>query len=298
MALGVEKGILKLDVESVAAQKIMVEGGVGMELGALIGSGMTAEVYKWQQDKVLKLFFNNVPEGWIEYEALVGDTIYQAGLPSPAVYGIIEHQNRSGIIYQQIEGVSMLEGLIRRPWRTFKYARDMARLQYRIHSTSQNDLPLNNGSMITAINAGGNLDEAARKKILKYTETLPTGNSICHGDFHPDNILNLANDENIVIDWSNAYYGHSHGDVARTLLMITTPYMPPGVSPFLIIISRYLKRLFALVYKWEYLRLSSSKIEDINIWLLPTAAARLNERIPGEEKWLTEIINRELKART
>ncbi len=268
-----------------------------MTVGVLLGKGMTAEVYKWQQGKALKLFFENIPGHWIEYESTVGTAISHAGLPSPAVYGIIAYKNRRGIVYQEIEGESMLATLMRRPWRILKYARQLAKLHYHIHSAEADNLPLNKSGMMTAIKASEALKETTKEQIIKYIGALPDGSNICHGDFHPDNILLQGNGGAVVIDWSNTYYGSPLSDVARTILIITTPYMPEGTPPLIKMLSGHLKRILSSCYIKEYTRLSKLRQEDIKAWLLPMAAARLWERIPGEEKWLIEIINRELKAR-
>ena len=42
--------------------------------------------------------------------------------------------------------------------------------------------------------------------------------SVCHGDFHPLNVL-VDRDESMVIDWTDAALGDRHGDVARTHLL-------------------------------------------------------------------------------
>ena len=39
-----------------------------MKLGKKLGSGMTAEVYEIGNDNVLKLFLENIPTDWVEYE--------------------------------------------------------------------------------------------------------------------------------------------------------------------------------------------------------------------------------------
>lgn len=42
------------------------------------------------------------------------------------------------------------------------------------------------------------------------------GDSLCHGDFHPGNIL-LSNGHTMVIDFMNVYHGDFLYDVARTV---------------------------------------------------------------------------------
>ncbi|MCC5910977.1 MAG: phosphotransferase [Clostridiaceae bacterium] len=264
-----------------------------MEKGALIGKGMTAEVYEWEQNKVLKLYFNWVSSESIIHEAEVGNVLWQVGLPSPAVYDIVDVEGRKGIIFQRIYGKALLKLMGTKPWRLSNFARRMANLHFIIHSCSIDKLQSQDNRFIDNITCESNTLEGKEKRILNYFKSLPRGLSVCHGDFHPDNIL-VNEDDMIVIDWTNAYQGNHLSDVARTCIMITTPFMPTGTPKAILWFSKILKSFFCEAYLCEYIQLSKVKREDIEAWMLPVAAARLREKIPGEEKWLLGIINKEL----
>ncbi len=123
------------------------------------------------------------------------------------------------------------------------------------------------------------------KKSIAFYEAL--------GDFHPDNIL-VSPNEAIVIDWFNAYSGNPLGDVARTCLIIRSPFMPKGTSDIIVKFSKIIKHLIYSVYLKEYVKLAKVNVKDIHAWILPMAAARLRDKIPGEEKWIRGIINSQL----
>jgi hypothetical protein len=97
------------------------------------------------------------------------------------------------------------------------------------------------------------------------------------------------------IDWSSGYKGNPLGDVARTYLILNTPAVPPGISDIVAAMSIYPKWLACWIYMNEYMRIAKVKFEDIDAWMLPVAAARLKDKVPGEEKWLMKIINKRLK---
>ena len=63
-------------------------------MGAPIARGRTAEVFTWKDGQVLKLFFDWVPPVWVETEAKVSRLVYEAGLPSPAIEGLVEVNGR------------------------------------------------------------------------------------------------------------------------------------------------------------------------------------------------------------
>jgi aminoglycoside phosphotransferase (APT) family kinase protein len=112
-------------------------------------------------------------------------------------------------------------------------------------------------------------------------------------DFHPDNIL-ISGDRSVVIDWNNAYSGNPLGDCARTLLMFASSYIPPEASKVLAAAAKMVRRVMARSYLREYIKVSKAKSEDIEAWMLPIAAARLREEVPGEHEWLINKINQSI----
>ena len=265
-----------------------------MSKEALIGKGMTAEVYKWEKDKVLKLYYDWVPMEWIKYEADIGAIINAAGVPAPITYEIVKVGGRSGLIYQRINGKSMLKLVEEKPWNIAYYAKEMAQLHYHIHLGNANTLPHQKEVISKFIIQSEELLQEKTEKIIKYLYSLPGGDSVCHGDLHPDNII-ISGKNYVAIDWTNSYSGNPIGDVARTCIMIDSPFIPPGVSPIIAYLSRFAKWLLCSAYTKEYLKLTGKEYSDIDAWLLPVAAARLREKVPGEQKWLLGIINEKMK---
>ena len=263
----------------------------------LIGRGRTAEVYRWENDRVLKVFYDWVPAAWIESEAKLGAAVYATGVPAPAVYGLLDVDGRKGLLYQRLDGPSLLGRITAKPWRIVAYARQMAELQRRIHAANGAGLPEQKERLESAIADSAALFDlgAQQAAIVAQLRRLPEGSSVCHGDFHPDNILG-AEREWLAIDWSNAAAGNPCADVARTLLMLASPYLPPQIPQPTQALLKVAKRLLRSAYLQEYLRSAKIGFADVEPWLLPVAAARLRERIPGEAEWLLKLIQRYLKG--
>ncbi|QVK17009.1 phosphotransferase [Mycoplasmatota bacterium] len=265
-----------------------------MDTELLIGKGRTAEVYTHDDDKILKLFFDWVPTDNITYEAEIGKEINEAGISSPCVYEIIDKNKRKGIIYDRIDGKTILEILENKPWKAAFYGRKMARIHHKIHQHVLNGLPFQTEKFTKEINRNTQLSDDKKQKVLDYLKTLPNNLSVCHGDFHPDNIM-VQNGDFITIDWSNAYLGNKLSDVVRTYLLIKTPFIPENIPGFIVILIKLLKWRLYSAYIKEYMKLEKLKSKDIDEWLLPMAVMRLNEKVPGEEKWLLDIIDKRLK---
>ena len=264
-----------------------------MNKGNLIGRGMTAEVYEWGQDKALKLYTKNVSKSWAMYEARIGTAIHEAGVASPEVFGTVEVDGRNGIIFQRIFGRSMLDNVKMEPWNIYHYIKQLARLQFGIHQHKASGLPSQVEKYAVRIKRSHVLPEDKMEKIIGYVKTLPDSDCICHGDLHFNNII-VSGNKLVPIDWTNAYGGNPLGDVARTCLILISPVKPRGTGEIPVMVSLPIKWLACLIYIGEYIRLSKARLEDIDAWILPTAAAKLRDKLPGEEKWLLDIINTRL----
>ena len=265
-----------------------------MKKGKMIGRGMTAEVYEWGGDRVLKLFLHGFTEERIKYEAEAGHVVREAGVPSPDVYGTVEMEDRKGIVFGRISGKSMLRHVETEPLMLKHYAKQMARLHFEIHRHSANGLISQKEKLASAIKESSKLLGYREDRIMACLKALPDGDSICHGDLHFDNII-VSGGGPVAIDWANANRGNPLADVARTCITINLPTMPPGTPIFMIMPYIYGKLLTYETYLKEYIRLARVRPEHVDAWMLPVAAAKLKEKIPGEKEWLMDTIDRHLQ---
>lgn len=75
----------------------------------MLGVGNTAEVFEYGEGKVCKLFFAGYPKEAVEREYRNAMEVERLGLPAPKVYETVTLDGRNGIVYEKIEGKSMLE---------------------------------------------------------------------------------------------------------------------------------------------------------------------------------------------
>ena len=99
-----------------------------------IAVGRTAEIYPFEEGQVLKLFFPSIPQLWIDAEVEVGRYIQDAELPVPKVYERVRLDDREGVVYERIEGPSLLNQLGAKPWKVGQHARLLANLHAQVHS--------------------------------------------------------------------------------------------------------------------------------------------------------------------
>jgi len=263
--------------------------------GKIIGRGRTADVLEWEDGKVLKLFRPDFSREWIEHEYRIARTVHEAGVSSPRPYELIETAEGTGIVYERVAGASLFDVMQKSPWKLNRYSRRLAQLHIRMHESRTDKIPPQFERLPERIRHSAKLLGGSLDKILRYTEKLPRGNAVCHGDFHPGNVME-ERESLLILDWTNAEAGNPAADVARTLLMLRSPYMPPGSSKLAEWLSVWFKRRLEKEYLKEYLRISGMPNADIEAWMLPVAAARLREEVPGEREWLLAFIEGRLKA--
>jgi len=256
-------------------------------LSAPIAEGRTAEIYEWHDGYVLKLYRDWCPPHWVEQEAMVAHAITEAGIPTPAAGEIIEVNGRRGLVYKRVTGVSMLQDLNTQPWMFLRHARTLAELQAKIHQLFISGLQSYKAGLMYTIRRAPHLSDELREKVLNHLVTLPDRDNVCHGDFHPGNVL-LTPKGAVVIDWMTASSGNPWADVARTSMLLTIGAKRAGeqVRPVL----RFLVNLYHQAYLNHYIKLFPDKNNELKQWMPVIAAARLDEQIEPEREALIRMV--------
>jgi uncharacterized protein (TIGR02172 family) len=252
-----------------------------------IAQGRTAEIYAWDDEHILKLYRDWCPPDWADYEARIARAVYEFGIPSPEAGGIIEVDGRRGLIYERLEGVSMLKEMNARPWMLLKHARALAELHAQIHRQSLTDLPFYKDRLGYDIRNNPHLSEKLKHKALAVLENLPNGETLCHGDFHPENVL-ITKKGPVVIDWMTACIGSPWADVARTSLILSIGAKSAGkkVRPVI----RAVVNLYHRTYLHRYQALKPDRTREFASWLPVIGAARLSENIIPEREALIKMV--------
>ena len=250
-----------------------------------IAQGRTADIYVWDDSHILKLFHNWFERENVEYELRIARAVHESGVKSPAVRELVLVEGRNGLIYERIDGESMLKMFQRKPWKIQVYARTLARLHVQMHErVFDADVPLLHKRLQYKINNASALPASLKDTLLKELSLLPEGDRVCHGDFHPDNVL-LSNDDATVIDWIDSSRGNPLADVARTTVILLGAANSSQVKN---ILDKFFVTYFHAGYLREYFRLRPQGMDEYRDWLSIVAGARLSEGIPELEKWLVE----------
>jgi hypothetical protein len=263
--------------------------------GPLIGQGRTAEVFAWQEQQILKLFYAWCPPELTQLEMQKSRVISTMNLPTPKFIDRVEIDGRVGLIYERVDGVSMLSMINRRPWLLFRLARQLAELHTTIHQQDGTGLPSMRAGLNEAIQQATSLVEGLPTEVLQRLHDLPDGRALCHFDFHPDQVLMTARGP-AILDWATAHQGHPLADVARTTVLLKVGQVPYGGRVRQTIINLW-RGQFLETYLSRYFALHPAfSREALTSWLIPLAAGRLNEGIAGEREALLDIIDVSLAA--
>ena len=251
-------------------------------LGPPLARGWTAEIYPFGPDRVLKLLQAGRPQLMAEREASLGDLTRRAGIPAPAAYGTLEIEGRFGVVFERVDGPTMLEVITARPWLVPRLAAQLGALHARVHRAP---VPPDAGlrrltdelrRKIGRVTLLSDAERTAALDQLSLLERQPGQLRLCHGDFHPGNVV-LTPRGLVIIDWNDAMLGPPAADVARTRMLFLHGGDPPLVRGAKRRAAHTLRTaLFALPLH-RYHASSGIDQREVAKWQLPVTAARILE---------------------
>ena len=239
-------------------------------LGRMLGSGKEAEVFEYRTI-VVKLYRSPIPKRSAFREASILALVESFGLPVPAVYGVRQFGDRWGVMMARADGPAFAEAMGRQPHLRSAYIKAMALLHWRVHSHPATQLASLNAKLAAKIRQATILGETRQSQLLSRLAAQPEGDRLCHGDFHPFNLLGRPGRETLV-DWMDASRGDPTADVCRSYVLIRR------VAPEI-----------ASAYLEAYADVSGESRERILGWLPFVAGARLAEGLPDDEDSLIEM---------
>ncbi|MFI8523863.1 phosphotransferase [Promicromonospora sukumoe] len=270
-----------------------VAGPNDVGIGPRIGVGREAEVYAWGPDAVVKLYRSGFDGHHTEALALAGLAGYRV---APALVDVVTRDGRPGLVLERVAGADMLDVLRRRPWQVRALARTLAETHLAVHEVlGPADLP-DVRQVLAARIGGATLSRELRGFALRLLDGLPSGDRLCHGDYHPGNVM-VGGDRVSVIDWPNAARGVPEADHARAILLLQwadpLPAVPrggPGLAKRGLIAAgrSMLTRGYALTYADG----APGELRDLESWLVVHAAARLSEGVADERARLLDWLVR------
>jgi len=184
---------------------------------------------------------------------------------------------------ERVEGRDLLSEIARRPWRLLKLAAVTGRLHAELHAIqAPPHLPSLRKVLEHRIGKSAAIpEEGLRRAALERLQRLSDGNELCHGDFHPANIL-LGARGPVVIDWASATRGPAISDFARTALMMRIGSLPPGSAAVVRWGSRMGRAVLCGAYRRAYQSQRSLDLATLRCWEFVRGVDRFADEIPEE----------------
>lgn len=245
-------------------------------IGRLLAAGNVAEVFE-RGSRVVKLYKSPDAKATAFREAAIHAAVEAMGLPVPRVWGVEAFGNQWGVVFDRVDQASFAAQMQEQPQRVGAYLETMVRLQMRIHAQPAVQFAGLKPKLTANIAAADALDQHRKRQLLDRLSEMPEGLRLCHGDFHPMNILGAAL-QPIVIDWPDARRGDPAADVARSYLILTLHAAE-----------------LALPYLDAYCEASGIVRSSVIEWLPFVAAARLAEAVADECGRLLSIVHSPLR---
>ncbi|KEZ52473.1 aminoglycoside phosphotransferase family protein [Metabacillus indicus] len=251
-----------------------------------MGTGNTAKVIVRDGGTVAKVFHRHIGRDFIEYEYAIYKEIAKIPLHVPRLYSF-EKENHA-LIFERVDGTSLMAEMKRSPFLLPIHMRRLAEWHGEIHQCQDLKLPVLTDRLASRISQSDDLNESEKEKILSHLDGLPDHERVlCHGDFHPDNVL-ISKKGHVIIDWADAAVGNRLADIARSVLLIH--YGGLTSSP----VQGMFRGLLAGHYERCYRKTDPFDMSELKNWILPVAAARLSESIGQTEK---EVLLKLIHAR-
>lgn len=239
-------------------------------IGEVIGRGAVADIHAFG-DNALKLYHAGRPKAAAFIEAAILAIVETHGLPAPRIHEAGSYLGRWGLVMDRVAGPTLAEESLADPTRLAACLDETVRLQLLVHAITETRLRPLRARLAANIGRTGLLPDGVKRRLKDRLAGLPDGDRLCHGDFHPYNILGVPG-QTTIIDWLDATAGSPAADACRTYLLLGMG-MPGAADGYL---ARYASQ-------------SGLAAADILCWLPCVAGARLNEGVAGETDRLAAL---------
>lgn len=281
----------------------------GHKLGNLVGRGATSEVYQLNDTQVIKLYNTGCSEDSLKYEYEKMLSAYKNHVPVPRIYELVEYNGRLGYIMEYIVGKTLKNvldidiakvtvGEISMDEFTnnfFSYIKQTANTLFEVHKIKSEQMEKMDDRLKWHTQNTEILSEEEKLKIINLINALPNGDSVCHGDPNPNNIM-VSNNKFQLIDWVNAGVGNPFYDIAE-YVWLSTPSLkeiPEGTPKPLLEFYYQNKNAIIPTFLDEYERVSRMNVADYEKWMIPLLVSKLHSNRSMEQK---KIILEEIRDR-
>ncbi len=183
----------------------------------LIGRGAKGDVYRYDDEMVIKVYNQNNTYRDVEQEISLSRKAFIMGIPTAISFGIVSVGERYGAMYEMVESDTISRLIARNTKKVEAYAKIMAGLAHTIHAIepAEDDVFPDAGKRLVPYIQGGIglVDETLSERCLALVSEISSVNTLLHGDFHTGNVF-LQKGETLLIDMDRISRGHPIAEIS------------------------------------------------------------------------------------
>ena len=176
----------------------------------VIGKGSKSTVYRYEPDKIVKVYEKYDSLEIISLEQKLANKAYELGIPTPISFDIVEVDDKYGVMFELFQSKSLSELIVNDLENIDKYMIDYVKLLKKLHTTTVtiDDLPnIKDYVPVWIKGCEGVLDNKSLNKVKTLIDEIPDQLTMLHCDYHTNNVLKQDN-KIILIDMDCLSYGH------------------------------------------------------------------------------------------
>ncbi|MBM7619959.1 tRNA A-37 threonylcarbamoyl transferase component Bud32 [Bacillus tianshenii] len=230
-----------------------------------IATGNTASIYL-HENKVVKVFRDDLPASAPMYEASKQQQAYGTGLRVPEVFEVTIIDGKPALVMEYVSGKTLGQLVMEDREQAGYYMGLSVDIQREIHEKKIDSMEPMKEKLERQIESVGCLNQEVKAALLGKLASMTFESRLCHGDFHLYNLIQ-TDDGITIIDWVDASSGDIRADVYRSYLLYSQ-------------VSTELAELYVEIYCEK----SGLGKEEIFSWAPIVAAARLAENVATEDE--------------
>lgn len=255
-----------------------------------LAEGREAQVFVRPDGDVVKVMRSVEQELRVRREAAALQALADRQHLAPAFRAVTVVAGRPALVSERVSGDDLLSRLSTKPWLVLRVGATLGRAHAAMHEhLAPDSLPPLRSEIAGRIQSAKALPPNLAARALDRLSTLPDGDRLCHGDYHPANVLGTL-DIPVIIDWGDASRGTPAADVARTLLLLGMGELPPNTSAPMRALTTIGRGILTRRYLAAYRRSTSQDLSRLDDWMFVRAAARFAEEIEVEYPRLLRLL--------
>ena len=177
----------------------------------LLGRGAKGEVYRYDDELVIKVFNENNTYHDVEQEIAQARKAFILGIPTAISFGIVSVGKKYGAMFEMVDSDTLSRCIARSPGQVDQFAgimADVAGIIHGIEVSEEDGFPYVSERVKPYFSGGIGLEDTAlAEKCIKLFDDLPECNTLVHGDFHTGNVF-LQKGDPMLIDMDRVSIGH------------------------------------------------------------------------------------------